>query len=604
MDPSPRSRRPLWLFVACFLGAGLVLGWLLYTNRSLRLEARERFFDQYNRQQLLLAEQASRTIEELFATFRRNLSLVGSLFEDGPVTRERAVAVEGSLTRVYELLGDTPIIDLVVFDRVGDVVAIVPADEYTLGRNYAWREYYLWARDRGRPGQMYLSPFMRMEGGQHRGDKALIVAEGIYAANGGFKGVVAFTVNFDALARKHILSIQIGEYGYAWLVDSYNRTVLVDPRGRIGGQRFDAAFRDRWPKLYDLLVSTRDGRPGMDWYAFEDPADPAKTVRKLVGYAPVRIQERLWTLGVCTPERQVEALLASFLRRQEVFSGTAMATILAGTALLSGLLLAWNRSLTREVGSRTRELERARTRLEEAFDELLTARKAAAVGNLALGMAHEIRNPLSAIRMNMQMIRKRIGDDQALAENFAIAEEEILRLNHLLTEVMTFAKPRPLHLASVDLASTVERVVALVAQRTAREGIRVAVDMEPGLDPITCDGEQIQQVLLNLVLNGIDAASGRDGPRRLEIRASRDDDAVELRVWDNGPGIDPEHLDRLFDPFFTTKAHGVGLGLAVSETIVLRHGGALHAERPPEGGAAFVVRLPTAGARFVAKEAR
>jgi len=571
------------------------MGWLLWTTAGLRREARERFFEQYNQQQLILARQAARAVEGVFDTYRRNLGLVAGLFDGTGVSRREAERAAGSLRQIYESLVDTPIIDLVVFDREGTVVAIEPQDAFTLGRNYSWREYYIWARDAGKPGQMYLSPFMRLEGGQHRGDKALIVAEGIYGSDRSFQGVAMFTLSFDELARRHVLSLRIGEEGYAWLVDSQSRTVLVDPRGVIGGQGFDEAFLPRWPKLHALLESTREGRPGTDWYDFVDPGDSGATVRKLVGYAPVRIEGRLWTLGVCTPEREVEALLSSLLRRQERLSAGAVAAVLAGTVLLSGLLLGWNRSLTREVSARTQDLSAARGRLEATFDELLSAKKLAAVGNLALGLAHEIRNPLSSVRMNVQMIRKKVAPEPPLLEHFAIVEAEILRLNRLLNDLMGFARPRALRLEAVDLGAVVERVLALLRERLEAEGVRVDRRLATDLEPVVCDGEQIQQVLLNLTLNALEAMERGGGRRVLSVGTARAEGYATLWVTDTGTGIAAADRDKLFDPFFTTKAGGGGLGLSIVENIVLHHGGHLTVASEPAAGATLTVHLPLQG---------
>ncbi len=600
MDALTRSRapNPTHLFAILLAAALLVMGWLLWATAGMRREARDRFFEQYNQQQLILAQQAARNVEGVFDTYRRNLGLVAGLFEGADLTRPAAERAAGSLRRIYESLADTPIIDLVVFDPEGTVVAIEPPDAFTLGRNYSWREYYVWARDEGRPGQMYLSPFMRLEGGQHRGDKALIVAEGIYGPDRSFRGVAMFTLSFDELARRHVLSLRIGEEGYAWLVDSQGGTVLVDPRGVIGGQGFGEAFLPRWPKLHALLEATRGGQPGTDWYDFVDPADPSATVRKLVGYAPVRIEGRLWTLGVCTPVREVEALLSSLLRSQERLSAGAVAAVLAATVLLSGLLLGWNRSLTREVSARTRDLTAARSRLEATFDELLSARKLAAVGNLALGLAHEIRNPLSSVRMNVQMIRKKVAPAVPLEENFAIVEAEILRLNRLLNDLMSFARPRALRLEAVDLDGVVREVLALLRERLEAAGTRLELRLTPDLEPVVCDGEQIRQVLLNLVLNALEAME-RDGGRRvLTVGTGRAEGFATLRVTDTGPGIAPGDRERLFDPFFTTKAGGGGLGLSIVENIVLHHGGHVAVEGEPGSGATFTVRLPVQGRDF------
>jgi len=589
------------VFAVLFLVALLVMGWLLWVTAALRSEARARFFEQYNQQQLILAQQAARTIEGVFDTFHRSLGLVTGLFEGREVSPGASEEVHASLRRIYESLQDTPIIDLVVFDRDGTVVAIDPPDPFTMGRNYAWREYFGWARDHGGPGQMYLSPFLRLEGGQQRGGKAIIVAEGIYGRDRSFRGVAMCTLSFDELARRHVLALRIGEQGYAWLVDSQAETVLIDPRGAVTGQGFDDAFLPRWPKLRDLLVSTRDGHAGTDWYDFVDPADPKGTVRKLVGYAPVRIEERLWTLGVCTPVREVEAMLSSLLRRQETLAAGAVATILAGTVVLSGLLLGWNRSLTREVTSRTSDLSAAQAKLEATFDELLSAKKLAAVGNLALGLAHEIRNPLSSIRMNVQMIRKKVSAESAFQEHFSIVEAEILRLNRLLNDLMSFARPRALHLEFVDLAGVVERVVTLERARLESDGVRVDVHVDSALPPVLCDMEQIQQVLLNLVINALDAMEKQRGRRLLSIGAGCRGNFVCLWVTDTGPGIPAADRDKLFDPFFTTKVGGGGLGLSIVQNIVLHHGGHLAVESEPGAGATFTVYLPAEG-RDVTRE--
>jgi two-component system, NtrC family, C4-dicarboxylate transport sensor histidine kinase DctB len=584
----------LWIILPAILTATVaILFWLQHTTDSVRAEARERFFEQYNLQQYLMAEMVSHTMEEMFATYRRNLDLVVSLFEGKEVNFQRADEVRGTLNKIYESLADTPVIDLVVFDSEGTTVAIEPPDPFTLGRNYAWREYYLWAKEKRGSGQIYLSPFMRLEGGQHRGDKALIVAEGIYDPEGEFLGVVIFTLNFDQLVREQILSVHIGNHGYAWLVDTSNREVLVDPNGRVAGLGFEEAFLPKWPGLYDLLISMEDGMPGSGWYDYEDPADAHRQVRKLVSHHPIRIEDRLWTLGVATPEREAEALLSTFLRRQEAFASTLLMTVLGGASLLLTLLLTWNRLLSAQVGRHTVALSETRSRLESTFNELLTAKKVAAVGHLALGLAHEIRNPLSAIQMNMQMIKKKIDPSGILRENFTIVEEEILRLNTLLKEVLDFARTRPLRLRQAEVGEMVRRLMRLMAERFRQEGIQTEITIDVPLELI-CDPEQIHQVLLNLVLNAVEAMDGREGEKRLTIEARARDGMVAIEVRDTGAGIPQEIREQLFDPFFTTKSGG-GMGLSILQTIVLRHGGSVAVTGGAQGGAVFTVLLPLRG---------
>lgn len=588
---------PFWLWVAICLLVGVstaALIGILQTTDAVRLEAQKRFFEQYNQQQLTLAEQAAHSIEETFATFRRNLSLVASLFEDQGVTRERAQQLNNSLQRMYESLMETDIIDLVVFDAAGTVVAISPSDDYTLGRNYAWRNYYQWARDKGKPGQMYLSPFMRLEGGQNRGDKALIVAQGIYSKEGRFNGVAMFTLNFDKLAKRQILSVRIGEYGYAWLIDNNQQSVLVDPLGRVTDQGFKETFLPRWPKLYELLVSMQDGKPGTGTYEFVDPADPDKSVSKLVGYQPVRIEGRLWTLGVATPTREVDALLTSFMQQQERYSGTLVVIIFTGTFILLSALLSWNHTLSVQIERRTKDLAEARARLESTFDELLSSKKLAAVGHLALGLAHEIRNPLSAIRMNIQMIRKRSNAEGHLEEHFSIVEEEILRLNRLVNDVMDFARARPLRLERTSLNPIIHRVMQLFSQRFKSAQITTELQLNDELT-VVCDPEQIEQVILNLVSNAIESLEESNGQRELSLIVRRHRPYLSLRVIDNGQGIAEADIDKVFDPFYTTKVSGGGLGLPTLQGIVLRHQGTITVDSVQGDKTCFNLLLPLDG---------
>ncbi|WP_243372659.1 ATP-binding protein [Geotalea sp. SG265] len=588
-----RHKLPLAL-VAVLIGAVAALLLIQRASRDVRAEARARFIEQYNRQQSLMAELASHTLEELFATYHRNLDLVVNLFEGKAVTRERAREVKGSLEKIYGSLANTPVIDMVIFDNRGIAIGVEPYDAYTLGRSYAWRDYYHWAREMGRPGQMYLSPYARLQGGVQRGNKAVIVAEGIYGPGETFLGVVICAIDFDVLAKKHILPIHIGKEGHAWLADISNRTMLVGPSGRLVGLTFEEAFLPRWPRLYRLLLSMENGQPGSDWYDYLDPGSFQHQVRKIGSYHPIRIENRLWALGISTPEHEVDEMLSTFLHRQETFANTLLVTVIGVATLLLGLLLNWNRVLSAQVKHHTGALSEAHSRLESTFHELLVAKKVAAVGHLALGLAHEIRNPLSAIQMNMQMIRKKIDLAGTLRENFAIVDGEIQRLNRLLKNVMDFARPRSLHLQQAELKELIGRLMQLLSQRLEEQLIRTTVRMESPIQLI-CDPEQIHQVFLNLILNAMEAMGDTAGERHLTIHARSADGMAQITVSDTGAGIPQNKLEQLFDPFFTTRASGGGLGLSIVQTIVLRHGGTVAVESEPGQGASFTVTLPLQG---------
>lgn len=591
----PRSPRFLLILSVCIAATLLALGGLVSATRALRAEAREKYFDQYNRQQLLLAQEASNTIQEQFDSIYLSLTLASRLLENHDLDLSAREAIGREMRKVLESMTGFPVVEYAVFDRDGTVVGMAPEDAYTLGRNFSYREYYRWARDVGGPGQRYLSPFMEMAGGLYRGDKALIAALGLYDPEGELRGVIIGLINFDEIARRYVLSVRIGEHGYAWLVDSKNNSILVDPRGTVSGQSFDEAFLPRWPKLHALLVNTRNGEPGMDWYEFEDPATPGQKTRKLVGYAPIRLGDRLWTLGVCTPVGEVEGLMASVIHRQEVLSAISIVATLAGALTVTVLLITWNRSLSREVVTQTRALSQARQKLESTFEELLSAKKFAALGRLSLGIVHEIRNPLSSVRMNMQMIRRKIGNGSELDENFGIVEEEIHRLNRLLNDVMGFARPAPLRIESVDAVELVRKVLLLVEKQMEDDGVRVSIRWNVAPTRLRCDAEQIRQVLLNLILNAADATREVAGPRQVTVEILREGPWVSFRVADTGRGISEEDQDKIFDLFYTTKAQGGGLGLSIAQNVAIRHGGSIEVQSAPGRGACFTVQLPADG---------
>jgi two-component system C4-dicarboxylate transport sensor histidine kinase DctB len=577
--------RILWLLLPTLLiSACIALTWVIHTTKNVQAEAREQFFNQYNRQQLLLAEQAARAIEDLFATFRKDLGLVGSLFEGGEVTRQRARQAYDSLERIYRSQSEMPVIDIAVFNRNGIVITSVPPSPNTVGVDLSWRDYFVWARDQARPGEMYVAPFRKMVAGKILGQKALLVVMGIFSSTGSFEGISLFTVDFDELANRYIRSVRIGEHGYAWLVDVANHTMLVHPKGNVDGRSFEDSNLAKWPKLYKLLISMADGKPGTASYEFEDPVDPSKAARKLMGYTPVRLGNLAWMLGVATPESEVEKLLASFLHRQEVLSITLSVTILMGAIIACAALVAWNTLLSRRIDAHSRALELTRA-------ELLVAEKLAALGQMAVGMTHEIRNPLSAVRMNVQFIREECASAERLKENFDILDEEILRLNRLLGDVLGFARPQPLHLQQADLAEEITKVKQLLRGVLEEEGIALEIRQKGALKA-TCDVEQIRQVLLNLVLNGIEAMKGAPEPKPLVISATRGSKEVVLQVTDSGTGIRPEDRQRVFDPFFTTKAQGGGLGLAMVQSIIQRHGGTVGVDDGEAGGTTFTVTLP------------
>jgi signal transduction histidine kinase len=237
-------------------------------------------------------------------------------------------------------------------------------------------------------------------------------------------------------------------------------------------------------------------------------------------------------------------------------------------------------------------------RLEESRREALRAEQLASVGQMAAGIAHELRNPLMAMKILVQAAAE--ASPPVLADrDLAVLEEEITRLERSTETFLDFARPPQMERRTFDLRPLITQVLDLVSVRAQRMGVHLRCDVPEDLAlPIQADMGQIRQVLLNLLINALDATP-EGGSVWLEIeksvRAPADGDSHEwltLRICDTGSGLPGGLGANIFEPFVSTKPSGLGLGLSICKRIVESHGGVIRAGNRREGGAAFTVSLP------------
>jgi two-component system sensor histidine kinase HydH len=235
------------------------------------------------------------------------------------------------------------------------------------------------------------------------------------------------------------------------------------------------------------------------------------------------------------------------------------------------------------------ERHRHEERLRER--QMVRAEQLAALGQVAAGVAHELRNPLTSIKGLVQ-VNLREADARGLpAEDLRVIEHEVRRMERSLQTFLDFARPPRPDRRRLDLAGVAERVYAVVSGRARKQGVALRFLRPDG--PVWVDGDQdqLQQLLLNLVLNALDAMP-HGGAVETDLRPPRDGN-VELYVRDNGPGIAADILPKVFETFVSSKETGVGLGVPVSRRIAEDHGGVLSAYNLPAGGACFALRLPS-----------
>lgn len=245
-------------------------------------------------------------------------------------------------------------------------------------------------------------------------------------------------------------------------------------------------------------------------------------------------------------------------------------------------------------------LKEAYQELQKTQEQLIRTEKLASLGKLAATIAHEINNPLSVVLTYTKLMKnmlkrgsfspKRLSD---ISRFLSTMESETARCGEIVRNLLAFARHSTLNMAEHRVEEIIQRTVALIAHDLEMKEMRLKCSCEPGLPSVKCDFRQIQQAILNLMMNGVEAM-GKGGLLTVEASRSPREGFVQLRVSDTGCGIPEENLSQIFEPFFTTKeeAKGVGLGLAVVYGIITRHGGSIEVESRVGEGTSFRLHLP------------
>jgi signal transduction histidine kinase len=240
-----------------------------------------------------------------------------------------------------------------------------------------------------------------------------------------------------------------------------------------------------------------------------------------------------------------------------------------------------------------RFLDRQRARDSHVSDRLEHTDRLASLGQLAAGLAHEIKNPLAGIQGALEILRQDLPEETPGHELCDRMLGEMDRVNQTLQLLLRSARPSPPKLAATNVAELLEGTRQLMVHKLKKQDIGLEVVVAPGLEPAWIDGAKIRQVLVNLIGNASDAI---DGPGRVVVRAGPfpQGGGLILTVEDDGPGISEELRDQIFEPFFTTRFAGTGLGLAIARRLVEQHQGRLQVESTIGSGTTFLILIPDA----------
>ncbi len=272
-------------------------------------------------------------------------------------------------------------------------------------------------------------------------------------------------------------------------------------------------------------------------------------------------------------QKRIEVLRADLVRKTAVVGGLTIGVLFLAYLLIWWL---WNRA----------------RRLEEKASE---AERMAYLGTLASGLAHEIRNPLNSLQLNMQLLEEEFGDDPDADEKrrlMSITRDEIGRLERLATDFLRYAKPGPLELEELPAVELLLRCRELLAVEFRSRGARLRIEDRSRGATVRVDPAQMSQLLLNLVQNALAASEETGRSPEVALRASRSGGRVVLEVEDYGDGIPPDEQSKIFDLFYSTRKGGTGLGLAVVERIARAHQGELEVESALGEGTRIRLSLP------------
>ncbi len=373
--------------------------------------------------------------------------------------------------------------------------------------------------------------------------------------------------------------------------------------GRASLADTEQALRDSEARLRSIIETVPDALVLIDEQGLIQSFSPA--AERLFGFSEAEVVGRNVSMLMPSPYReQHDDYLARYLRTGErriigigrvVVGQRADGSTFPMELQVGEVKLRDHRLFTGFVRDIT-ERQTTRERLHELQSELLRTSRLSAMGQMASALAHELNQPLTAVINYIQACRQLLAAQDApaserLRETMDKAVVQASRAGQIIRRMRQFIQKGETDRQFESINQVVEEASALALVGARESGILVRMELSPDLPPVLVDRIQIQQVVVNLVRNGMEAL-GASPRRELTIRTARADDDVEVAVSDTGPGLSPEVTSQLFQPFITTKPKGMGLGLSISRSIVEAHGGRLQAAPNLEGGVTFLFFLP------------
>jgi signal transduction histidine kinase len=560
-------------------------------------------------EQMVKVEAAAERIKDIFSGCRLDLETIAGLpvMEDYQIARSFRLEAETEFNRekIGRLLKDfitrtSFYYQIRILDNQGWELIKVKADGRPSAELSYAHEGLIDNLYQTAPSQIYVSDILRSN---PRKGYFMYWAIPIYSSWNRYLGGVVIDLDYEKIIQL-VNAIRVGDQGYAFVIDGKGR-VTGHPRYAPYEYSLETAPE---PSLRALIKEMTTGTSGWQTYVHEK-------IEKVAAFAPVGFMG--WSMAVTIPLEEFGKEASAIKTRVIQVGVIVLIFAVLGVTLLAYYLLRPVRRLvaatnkiaqgdlnhtipvqTRdELGDLTRSFNHMVKNLSRIQQELVRSEKLISLGRLSAGVAHEIRNPLNAIKGAIVHIQRRRRQDPLVNEYTQLVSEEIDRLNTFVTEFLYFArqsKPKPV---PTHLNGLIKATQKLFQEQAAQLQIRFHNHLDPHLPDVLVDPHQIERVIVNVLINAMDALpEGGDISFSSCVLKSQQTphspEGVRIEIRDNGVGIASEHLDAIFDPFFSTKETGTGIGLPLSLSIVENHKGEMTVVPRQANGVKVTIELP------------
>ncbi|MEW6659601.1 MAG: ATP-binding protein [Thermodesulfobacteriota bacterium] len=591
---------PTPVILAILAGAILLSGTFFFFWQKLNHKVELIMREQFNQQQLMLARKIADNVESYFDFLENILLGYAGLYQTTPPQQH---VIEASLTERFARHQAFGILEVRHYNAQGVAVQIFsvspqPVPPSNVGLPASYLE---WARDPAHRNKLFLSKTFVYGEPPWKGRRVIRFLAPLYWADakGRFSGVLELIIDPFFICEKVVADVRSGRSGYAWIIDQEEIFLAHYEKDFVGYNAIQIRVA-RDPQivfrgLKELNAALLAGKEGVTEYDSGWHRKRLGQMPKLAAYVPIRFDKglirgvtqietsdhNLWGVCVAAPLEEVSGPVSEVMHQELFLVGTFFILVLLASATMIGAALTWNKTLTREIDLKTRELV-------ESQERLMHSERFAAVGEAAAYVSHEIKNPLMVIGGLARQVERRLEGDRETQEKLQVIQKEVKRLETFLGDLRDFTRPALPLKQKIDLNQVVREVEALMLEAAREKGVSLGEKLDP-VPFLEADPNQLKQVLVNLIKNAMEATEVNG---QIFLSTGFQDGQAWFAVRDTGKGMPPEVLENIFHPFFTTKDKGTGLGLAVIHKIITDHRGSIQVDSAPDHGTTFLIRLP------------